>query len=182
MALGCYEALKELGLHIPQDVAVIGYDDREIAKFMRPPLTTVLLPHFEMGTLAAEYLIDHIGRPSQARDSDQGRMSAGRAPVRRPGSGGLTGFRACIGGDGMLLVTGATGKVGTVLIERILRDPRWQGTAGSGLVPQSGATRPLTGVDIVKGDIADRASRRAGHGGASPMSCISRPARKCPNP
>jgi LacI family transcriptional regulator len=59
MALGCYDALKELGKSIPDDVAVIGYDDREIAQFTRPPLTTVLLPHFEMGALAAEYVIDH---------------------------------------------------------------------------------------------------------------------------
>ena len=59
MALGCYEALKELGERIPEDVAVIGYDDREIAQFTRPPLTTILLPHFEMGTLAAEYIINN---------------------------------------------------------------------------------------------------------------------------
>lgn len=63
MAVGCYEALRELGLRIPDDVAVIGYDDREIAQFMRPPLTTLLLPHFEMGTLAAEYLIAQAARP-----------------------------------------------------------------------------------------------------------------------
>jgi LacI family transcriptional regulator len=65
MALGCYEALIELGLRIPEDVAVIGYDDREVARFMRPPLTTILLPHQEMGTLAAEYLIDHANRPEK---------------------------------------------------------------------------------------------------------------------
>ena len=59
MALGSLEALKELGLHIPQDIAVIGYDDREIAQFTRPPLTTILLPHFEMGTLAAECIINN---------------------------------------------------------------------------------------------------------------------------
>lgn len=59
MALGCYEALKESGKRIPEDVAVVGYDDREIAQFTRPPLTTVLLPHFEMGTLAAEYIISN---------------------------------------------------------------------------------------------------------------------------
>jgi LacI family transcriptional regulator len=58
MAAGCYEALKEMGKAIPQDVAVIGYDDRETAQFARPPLTTILLPHYEMGTLAAEFLID----------------------------------------------------------------------------------------------------------------------------
>ena len=58
MALGCYEALKELGLRIPDDVAVIGYDDREIAQHLHPPLTTILLPHFEMGALAAELLME----------------------------------------------------------------------------------------------------------------------------
>lgn len=58
-ALGCYDALKELGLRIPADVSVVGYDDRPVAHFMRPPLTTVLLPHAEIGQLAADYLIDN---------------------------------------------------------------------------------------------------------------------------
>lgn len=58
MALGCYDALKERGLRIPEDVSVVGYDDREIAQFMRPPLTTLVLPHYEMGLQAAEALID----------------------------------------------------------------------------------------------------------------------------
>ncbi|MDB5561109.1 MAG: LacI family transcriptional regulator [Hyphomicrobiales bacterium] len=63
MAMGCYEALKEMGFSIPRDVAVIGYDDREIAQYMHPPLTTVVLPHTEMGAVAAEYLIDQAARP-----------------------------------------------------------------------------------------------------------------------
>jgi LacI family transcriptional regulator, galactose operon repressor len=63
MAVGCIEALKEMGRRVPEDVAVIGYDDREIAQFTHPPLTTVLLPHFEMGAAAAAYLIDHAQRP-----------------------------------------------------------------------------------------------------------------------
>jgi len=71
MALGCFEALKELGLRIPEDVAVVGYDNREIAQFTHPPLTTVLLPHFDMGALAAEQIIEHaIGptdRPAQIK-------------------------------------------------------------------------------------------------------------------
>jgi LacI family transcriptional regulator len=61
MAVGCYEALKELGHRIPADVAVVGFDDREIAQFMRPPLTTLVLPHYEMGAMAAEMLIDRTG-------------------------------------------------------------------------------------------------------------------------
>ncbi len=71
MAVGCYEALRELGLKIPDDVAVMGYDDREIAQHLHPPLTTVLLPHFEMGAVAAEWLIDALGagqpRPRQIK-------------------------------------------------------------------------------------------------------------------
>jgi LacI family transcriptional regulator len=65
MAVGCYEALRELGLRIPDDVAVMGYDDREIAQHLHPPLTTVLLPHFEMGTIAAELLLDAAAGPPQ---------------------------------------------------------------------------------------------------------------------
>jgi LacI family transcriptional regulator len=64
MAVGCYEALRELGLRIPDDVAVIGYDDREIARYLHPPLTTVLLPHLEMGMSAAEHLLDLTARPA----------------------------------------------------------------------------------------------------------------------
>jgi LacI family transcriptional regulator len=58
MAVGVYDALKERGLRIPEDVSVVGYDDREIAQFMRPPLTTVVLPHTAMGLQAAETLIE----------------------------------------------------------------------------------------------------------------------------
>lgn len=61
MALGCFDALSELGLKVPQDVAVIGLDDRQIAQFMHPPLTTLVLPHYEMGGIAAELLIDKAG-------------------------------------------------------------------------------------------------------------------------
>lgn len=64
MAIGCIEALREIGRDVPKDVAVIGYDDREIAQFTHPPLTTILLPHFEMGAEAAAYLIDRTHRPS----------------------------------------------------------------------------------------------------------------------
>ncbi len=54
MAVGCYEALKERGLSIPDDVSVIGYDDEEVARHLSPPLTTLVLPHREMGRWAVE--------------------------------------------------------------------------------------------------------------------------------
>lgn len=49
MAVGCYEALKELGEKIGDTIAVMGYDDQEIAQHLSPGLSTVLLPHREMG-------------------------------------------------------------------------------------------------------------------------------------
>lgn len=61
MAMGCFEALKQLGRKIPEDVAVVGFDDREIARFLHPPLTTMVLPQYEMGQTAAELLLDSAG-------------------------------------------------------------------------------------------------------------------------
>ena len=61
MALGCFDALRELGLSVPEDVAVIGFDDREIAQHTHPSLTTLILPHYEMGEIGAELLIDSVG-------------------------------------------------------------------------------------------------------------------------
>ena len=54
MAVGVYEALKELGFRIPDDVSVIGYDDEEVARHLSPPLTTLVLPHRRMGHWAVE--------------------------------------------------------------------------------------------------------------------------------
>ncbi|WP_193367818.1 LacI family DNA-binding transcriptional regulator [Pelagibius marinus] len=57
MALGCYEALKERGLKIPRDISVIGYDDEEVARHLTPQLTTLVLPHREMGRWAVEQIL-----------------------------------------------------------------------------------------------------------------------------
>jgi LacI family transcriptional regulator len=59
-AMGAYDALKELGLRIPQDVAVIGFDNQElIAAYLRPTLSTMALPHYEMGVWAVQQLLKH---------------------------------------------------------------------------------------------------------------------------
>ncbi|WP_339759646.1 LacI family DNA-binding transcriptional regulator [uncultured Hoeflea sp.] len=68
MALGCVEALKERGKSIPGDVAVIGYDNRDIAQFIRPPLTTLHLPLFEMGAMAVEMIHDIAGGLKSSHD------------------------------------------------------------------------------------------------------------------
>ena len=55
-AIGCYEALKEEGLSIPDDISVVGYDDEEISRHLHPQLTTSILPHRAMGRWAVEQL------------------------------------------------------------------------------------------------------------------------------
>jgi LacI family transcriptional regulator len=54
MAIGCYDALKQLRLSIPNDVSVVGFDDDEIASQLIPKLTTLKFPRHQMGIWAAE--------------------------------------------------------------------------------------------------------------------------------
>lgn len=68
MAMGAYRAAAELGLRIPEDVSFVGFDNQElIAENLHPPLTTVALPHYEMGAWATENLIDAIEGKSDLR-------------------------------------------------------------------------------------------------------------------
>lgn len=57
MAAGVYSAARSLGLRIPEDVSVVGYDDSPLATRLWPPLTTVHQPIPDMGRLAAERLL-----------------------------------------------------------------------------------------------------------------------------
>jgi LacI family transcriptional regulator len=57
MALGVIYAAQEAGLRIPADLAIVGYDDRDVAGFVRPALTTVQMPCEQMGHIAAESLL-----------------------------------------------------------------------------------------------------------------------------
>lgn len=61
-AVGCYEALKELGEMPGETIAVMGYDDQEIAQHLSPSLSTVLLPHREMG----QWCVDQLLRPEHS--------------------------------------------------------------------------------------------------------------------
>jgi len=69
MAVGCLEALHELGRRVPQQVAVMGYDDQEIARHTDPPLSTLELPNYEMGRLAVETLLAEVAQPRTRKRS-----------------------------------------------------------------------------------------------------------------
>ncbi|HEX6536824.1 MAG TPA: LacI family DNA-binding transcriptional regulator [Gemmatimonadaceae bacterium] len=60
VAIGVCRALGELGLRVPEDVSVIGFDDIPLLEYLSVPLTTVRMPKFEMGRIAAKMLIRHI--------------------------------------------------------------------------------------------------------------------------
>src|SRR3954449_2554358 len=61
-AMGVIAAAREIGLHVPEDVSVVGYDDIEAADYVG--LTTVRQQLFESGRKGAEILLEEIRRPS----------------------------------------------------------------------------------------------------------------------
>jgi LacI family xylobiose transport system transcriptional regulator len=64
-ALGLYEAARELGLRIPEDLSVVGFDDLPVARWVGPPLTTVRQPLTEMAEAAARLVLE-LGRGDEA--------------------------------------------------------------------------------------------------------------------
>lgn len=57
IAIGAIQAMKEVGYRIPDDVAVVGFDDMPACEYMSPPLTTVMVPKIQLGEIAADRLI-----------------------------------------------------------------------------------------------------------------------------
>jgi LacI family transcriptional regulator len=60
LAIGALRAAKELGLRVPEDISITGFDDIELAMLADPSLTTVHVPHREMGRRAASMLIQML--------------------------------------------------------------------------------------------------------------------------
>jgi LacI family transcriptional regulator len=63
LALGAYQALADAGLDVPGDVSVVSFDDDLMASWVRPQLTTVALPHYELGRVAINVLLDEDRQP-----------------------------------------------------------------------------------------------------------------------
>ena len=62
MMIGCYRALKENGLNIPEDVSVVNYGDPYFTEYLDPPLTTIQLPLKDLGHDCADYLVYMISK------------------------------------------------------------------------------------------------------------------------
>jgi LacI family transcriptional regulator len=69
LALGCYDALAERGLSCPDDVSVVGFNDMPFVDKLSPPLTTVRIPHYEVGAEAAHLLLERLRAPSRSARS-----------------------------------------------------------------------------------------------------------------
>lgn len=68
MALGTMEALSELDLSVPEEISLISYNDLNFARHLRPPLTSLRVPNYDLGQRAVELLIDMalLGKPHRA--------------------------------------------------------------------------------------------------------------------
>ena len=70
MAMGAMEGARELGLNLPRDLSIIGFDDNPLSSYLKPSLTTIHQPAYEMGVLAVREVLERIAAPE-------------REPVRR---------------------------------------------------------------------------------------------------
>ena len=77
VAGGTYDRLEELGLHAGKDVAVAGYDNREMACYEKPPLTTMALPLHDIGYKACQIIIGIL--TNEEVELDNGNCLVGRA-------------------------------------------------------------------------------------------------------
>ncbi|MFD1047156.1 substrate-binding domain-containing protein, partial [Kibdelosporangium lantanae] len=82
LAVGAYQALDDFGLKIPADVSVVSFDDHPIAGWIRPKLTTIALPHYELGRKAVEVLLTEIGRDRKTVAASPGLTYRIPMPVR----------------------------------------------------------------------------------------------------
>ncbi len=65
IALGCYDVFAERGISCPDDVSVVGFNDMPFLDKLRPPLTTIRIPHHQIGVEAGRMLLESIEEPDR---------------------------------------------------------------------------------------------------------------------
>ena len=65
IALGCYDVFAERGIACPAEISVVGFNDMPFLDKLRPPLTTVSVPHHRVGSEAARMLLEGIAEPER---------------------------------------------------------------------------------------------------------------------
>jgi len=83
MALGAMRTLEKMGLRVPEDLSVIGFDDITIASYCSPKLTTIRQDKYEMGYQAAQLLIDMLEERTDNRKMLLGNQLIVRESTRR---------------------------------------------------------------------------------------------------
>ncbi|HEX5960504.1 MAG TPA: LacI family DNA-binding transcriptional regulator [Rhodanobacteraceae bacterium] len=94
MAIGCLSAFNEAGLPVPDEIALAGFDDIPISRYMHPPLTTVRVPIAQFGHAALERIVAQIQSPGMSK-SDVTTMAC-EVVVRAssgPRAGAVRGWR-----------------------------------------------------------------------------------------
>ena len=100
MAIGALDAVLDLGLEVPRDVAIVGFDDIPAARLRTVQLTTVAQPKYDIGSLAMQLLAQRIEERSRGSQSGEPRrlLLAPRLVVRRTCGAALVGPTYASGG------------------------------------------------------------------------------------
>ena len=90
IAMGAYQACQHAGLSVPEEISIVSFDDSDLASWLQPQLTSVAIPHFEMGRRAIEILLSE-NRPPEVhlvpmtvRERDSIAAPFARKRPRRP--------------------------------------------------------------------------------------------------
>lgn len=78
LSVGAYQALEDAGRRVAEDVSVVSFDDEPVASWLRPQLTSIGIPHYELGRKAIEVLLDD--HPQQLKEGQVHRVPM---PLRR---------------------------------------------------------------------------------------------------
>src|SRR5438045_9566347 len=89
MAVGLLSALRAAGVRVPEGMAVAGFDDIALARYVNPPLTTVHVDAFHLGERAVQLMSDRLARRGQP--GERGHEELETRLVVRESSGGAAG-------------------------------------------------------------------------------------------